>query len=311
MTSERDKLLRQIATEEARLRDLESECAESAARLRLLGAKLASLPPVAGKKLLVATTSPEQRSGQEKVGLFRSLFRGRTDVFPKHWHNPKTNKKGYSPACSNEWVRGVCDKPRVKCGECPNQAFGAVTDRVILDHLQGRHVAGVYPLLEDETCWFLALDFDKDGWREDVTSFVETCHRFGLTAAVERSRSGNGAHVWFFFSSPVPATDARKLGCYLITETMAARHELPMASYDRLFPNQDTMPRGGFGNLIAPQQGWATAGAPEPNQAHGGVSEPRILQEAGDASIHRVDTSGDQLRRGPAATRRPATWLRC
>lgn len=198
-----------------------------------------------------AHDAPSTRSAADKVALFRSLFAGRADVFPKHWHNPKSDRKGYSPACSNEWVKGVCDKPRVKCGECPNQAFIPVTDRVILDHLQGRHVAGVYPMLDDETCHFLAVDFDKDGWKDDVAAFVETCHRFDVPAAVERSRSGNGAHVWFFFGTRVPAVAARKMGCFLLTETMARRHELSMSSYDRLFPNQDTMPRGGFGNLIA------------------------------------------------------------
>jgi len=101
----------------------------------------------------------------------------------------------YSPACSNEWVSGICEKPRVKCGDCPHQAFIPVTQQVLLDHLQGRHVAGVYPLLEDETCWLLAIDFDKGDWQADVGAFRQTCERFGLHAAVERSRSGNGAHV--------------------------------------------------------------------------------------------------------------------
>ena len=121
----------------------------------------------------------------------------------------------------------------------------------MLAHLQGRHVMGVYPLLEDETCWFLAVDFDKSTWQDDVLAFVATCRQVGLPVAVERSRSGNGAHVWFFFGEPVPAVIARRMGCYLITETMSRRHELSMESYDRLFPSQDTMPRGGFGNLIA------------------------------------------------------------
>ncbi|GMQ75236.1 MAG: hypothetical protein BMS9Abin01_0483 [Gammaproteobacteria bacterium] len=121
----------------------------------------------------------------------------------------------------------------------------------VVECFQGRHVAGVYPLLEDETCWFLAVDFDKGPWRRDVVAFTETCRNLGVPVAVERSRSGNGAHGWFFFSEAVAASDARKMGCYLITETMARRHEVPMSSYDRLFPNQDTMPRGGFGNLIA------------------------------------------------------------
>ncbi|PYV13788.1 MAG: restriction endonuclease subunit R, partial [Acidobacteria bacterium] len=152
---------------------------------------------------------------------------------------------------ANKFIRGVCELPKIKCGECPNQAFIPVDDQVVLDHLQGRHVIGVYPLLEDETCWFLAVDFDKASWQGDVRAFFETCRSLGVPCAVERSRSGNGAHVWFFFGSPVTASIARRMGCYLVTETMARRHELGMESYDRFFPNQDTMPRGGFGNLIA------------------------------------------------------------
>ncbi len=139
----------------------------------------------------------------------------------------------------------------MKCGECSNQAFLPITVDTVLDHLQGRHVIGVYPMLKDETCWLLAADFDKEAWREDVLAFTETCRHVGVPYAIERSRSGNGAHVWFFFDSPVAASTARKMGGYLITETMARRHQLSMASYDRLFPNQDTLPTGGFGNLIA------------------------------------------------------------
>jgi superfamily II DNA or RNA helicase len=146
---------------------------------------------------------------------------------------------------------GSAKKPRVKCGECPNQAFLPVTADTILDHLQGRHAIGVYPILSDETCWFLTADFDKECWREDVLAFTETCQRNSVPYAIERSRSGNGAHVWFFFSNPIAAATARKMGSYLITETMARRHQLSMVSYDRLFPNQDTLPNGGFGNLIA------------------------------------------------------------
>jgi hypothetical protein len=140
----------------------------------------------------------------EKVALFRSRFRGRDDIYPRFWSNARTGRKGYAPACANEWVRGVCEKPRVKCGECPNQAFLPVEDKVILDHLQGRHVVGVYPLLTDDTCWLLAADFDKASWTDDVAAFAETCRAHGLPAAVERSRSGNGAHVWFSFSGPWP-----------------------------------------------------------------------------------------------------------
>src|SRR2546427_2109513 len=240
-----------IAREEARVARLESELKESRAALESLRAKLLAgrLSPPSAPALI--PSAPVPATSSEKVALFRSMFRGREDVYPKLWTNVKTGRKGYAPVCANEWVRDVCEKPRIKCGECPNQAFLAVEDRVILDHLQGRHVVGVYPLLTDETCWFLAADFDKTSWTDDVAAFMETCRMAGLPAAVERSRSGNGAHVWFFFSAPVAAATARKMGCYIVTETMARRHQLSMASYDRLFPNQDTLPRGGFGNLIA------------------------------------------------------------
>jgi hypothetical protein len=142
-------------------------------------------------------------------------------------------------------------KAQVKCGECPNQAFIEVEDRVIADHLGGKFTAGVYPLMRDDTCWFVALDFDEASWRDDVAAFVETCQAHTLSPAVERSRSGNGAHVWFFFDAPVPARDARDMASYLLTETIRLRRELKLESYDRLFPSQDTLPQGGFGNLIA------------------------------------------------------------
>src|SRR2546428_371126 len=240
-----------VAREEARIARLERELKESRAALESPRTELEagrSSPPTA-PALIPAPTAP--MTSAEKVALFRSMFRGREDVYPSCGPTVGLAARGYPPACGNEWIRGVCEKPRVKCGECPNQAFLPLEDKVILDHLQGRHVVGVYPLLTDETCWFLAADFDKTSWTDDVAAFAETCRVNGLPAAVERSRSGNGAHVWFFFSAPVAAPAARKMGCYLITETMSRRHQLPMGSYDRLFPNQDTLPRGGFGSLIA------------------------------------------------------------
>jgi superfamily II DNA or RNA helicase len=193
----------------------------------------------------------------DKVALFRRLFRGRDDVYPRRFESQKTGRAGYAPACGNEWVRGICEKPRIKCGDCPHRAFLPVTDEVIRWHLSGKDaagqdfVAGVYPMLADETCYFLAMDFDKDSWRDDVLAVMETCRRLEIPAALERSRSGNGGHVWWFFAEAVPATLARKLGSFVLTETMERRPELGLASYDRLFPNQDTLPKGGFGNLIA------------------------------------------------------------
>jgi superfamily II DNA or RNA helicase len=160
-------------------------------------------------------------------------------------------KNGWAPRCENEWKAGVCGKPRVKCGECPNQAFLAPVESELLGHLQGRHVMGVYPLLTDDTCWLLAIDLDGHSWRTDVTAIREACREFEVLPAIERSRSGAGAHVWFFFSEPVQARLARQFGSMLLTEAMTRSTTLGMASYDRLFPSQDTLPKGGFGNLIA------------------------------------------------------------
>jgi hypothetical protein len=184
VTGDRENLLEQIARSEARLAEVAREEVE-------LRAHLEALRRQAGRDEGQTPTSPRARAAApatpaEKLRLFRSLFRGRGDVFPRFWANTKKSKQGYAPACANEWVRGVCEKPRVKCGECPNQAFLAVDDQVIQDHLQGRHVIGVYPLLEDETCWFLAVDFDKDGWKEDVAAFAETCAALDLPACRQR-----------------------------------------------------------------------------------------------------------------------------
>jgi hypothetical protein len=192
-------------------------------------------------------------SNEEKIALFRSLFRGRDDVFPRRWENQKTGKSGYSPVCRNEWVRGICEKPRIKCSDCPNQAFVPVSAETLRCHLQGRdianlrrdesYVAGVYAMTADETCWFLAADFDKKTWQRDALEFIATCRGKRVPAALERSRSGNGAHVWIFFSEPVPASDARKLGAHLVTETMERCPDIGFESYDRFFPSQDTILR--------------------------------------------------------------------
>ena len=233
--------------------DLERTRDEVRARIESLRSELtcvtvaASLPP----RLPLAVDCKPPRTTADKLQLFRSLFRGRGDMFPLRFVSKKTGKAGYAPACFNKWEPGCLLKSGGKCSDCPNQDFVPVSDQLLIEHLQGRHVMGVYPLLEEETCWFLAVDFDKGGWKEDVTAFAETCRSIGVSVSIERSRSGNGGHAWFFFAAPVSANVARRMGCYLITETMSRRHELSMTSYDRLFPNQDTMPRGGFGNLIA------------------------------------------------------------
>ncbi|MCF7668934.1 MAG: DEAD/DEAH box helicase family protein [Verrucomicrobia bacterium] len=194
---------------------------------------------------------------QVKIALFRSLFQGREDVYPRRFESRRTGKSGYQPACAHEWIRGVCEKPKVKCAECPQRRFLSVTDEVIRWHLSGRDkdgrdfVMGIYPMLRNESCLFLAVDFDKTHWQEDALAFLSTCRVMNLDASLERSQSGQGGHVWLFFEEPIVAGSARRLGAMILTKTMENRPDVGLDSYDRLFPNQDTLPQGGFGNLIA------------------------------------------------------------
>ncbi len=194
---------------------------------------------------------------EQKIKLFRSLFRGREDVYPRRFESRSSGKSGYSPVCANEWVTGICEKPRVKCATCQHRQFLPVTDDVIHRHLVGtderggEFVAGVYPMLLDETCYFLAIDLDKSKWWEDALAVLETCRQMKIPAMLERSRSGCGGHIWIFFETAIPASIARRLGSHLLTETMERRPDIGLDSYDRFFPNQDTLPQGGFGNLIA------------------------------------------------------------
>ncbi|MEJ2100152.1 MAG: DEAD/DEAH box helicase family protein [Desulfobacterales bacterium] len=197
---------------------------------------------------------------EQKIALFRSLFRGREDVYPRRFESKRTGKSGFQPVCRNEWVRPICQKPKIKCGDCENRDFMPLSNDVIRHHLIGidptdryrrEFVIGVYPMLVDETCWFLAVDFDKEAWKENSKAYLETCRRFNVPAALERSRSGNGGHIWIFFSEPLPAKLARQLGAFMLTQAMETRPEMGFNSYDRFFPSQDTLPRGGFGNLIA------------------------------------------------------------
>jgi superfamily II DNA or RNA helicase len=192
----------------------------------------------------------KKSDSKQKIDLFLSIFRGRTDVYAQRWQNID-GKSGYSPVCLNEWKNGLCLKPAAKCSICNNKSYKALDENVIAAHLMGKAVAGVYPLFPDETCGFLAIDFDGEGWEKDISTLREICDNFNIPLAVERSRSGNGAHAWFFFIDNIASATARKFGSALLTCAMNKRHSITFKSYDRLFPNQDTMPKGGFGNLIA------------------------------------------------------------
>ena len=259
-----------------------------------------------GKQTAVAPSLDRHSPPAAKIACFRSLFRGRSDVYPQRFESGRTGRSGYSPACANEWVRGVCEKPRVKCADCPHQSWLPVEDRTVHWHLTGRDpvgkpfVMGVYPMLRDESCHFLAIDLDGEKWREDARVLAEAVARLELPLALERSRSGNGAHCWFFFEAAVPAREARRLGTLVLSEAMEARPEVGMASYDRLFPNQDTLPKGGFGNLIAlPLQKAAREAGnsvflddalePHPDQWRflGGI--PRISRACLDAVLARAE----------------------
>ncbi|MBD5560804.1 MAG: DEAD/DEAH box helicase family protein [Clostridia bacterium] len=206
-----------------------------------------------------------ESSVAEKIALFRSYFRGRTDVYAKRFFSAETGRSGYTPVCRNEWRKGVCDKKSTRCAACRNRQFVPLRSAALVEHLRGtdeygRDVVGLYPLLADGSAYFLAADFDKTEWKLDAAAYRSACISLGLTPAVERSRSGQGAHVWLFFDTPIPAGKARQLGELLLHKAMDLRPELSFDSFDRLFPSQDTVPKGGFGNLIAlPFQGQAQA----------------------------------------------------
>ncbi|MFC2438170.1 MAG: DEAD/DEAH box helicase family protein [Prevotella melaninogenica] len=203
----------------------------------------------------------------ERIRLFQSLFKGREDVFARRWFSKTTGKSGYQPVCINEWKQGLCDKKKYRCAICPNRNFAPLTSQDMYRHLEGKDeyccdVVGLYAIMQDNNCAFLCADFDdkncKYGYKEDVLAYVGVCREWLIPYAIERSRSGNGAHVWIFFEAPLPASKARRLGNAILTEAMTRNGQMSFNSYDRFFPNQDYLPEGGFGNLVAlPLQGQA------------------------------------------------------
>jgi superfamily II DNA or RNA helicase len=250
---------------EQRISEIETELADLDNHRKQLLDELASL-----RQKLFRDQTPDQlplqlpevhvtnlSSQEQKISLFRSLFKGREDVFPRRFVNLKTGNSGYAPVFRDEGSSGFYEKSKFTS---QGRNFIPLSDEIIRYHLQGHNpqertdkdfTIGVYPLLTDETCLFLAVDFDKSTWEEDARAFLETCASYQAPAALERSRSGNGGHAWIFFESAVPAILARKMGSFFLTKTMNRRPEIGLDSYDRLFPSQDTLPKGGFGNLIA------------------------------------------------------------
>ena len=307
----------EAASIRARLAELAVEQSRLEQALRTLeAASRAALP-------LSSDSSSTPITPADKVALFLRLFAARRSVYPKFWENHKTGKKGYAPACDNEWKRGVCEKPRVKCTDCPHQRFPRLDEQAVEAHLRGGHTIGTYAIREDDSCIFLAADFDGDGWRDDAQAFRDAAAQSGVFVAVERSRSGNGAHAWIFFAEPVPAVLARRLGTILVAKASANRPTLSLRAYDRSFPNQDTLPSGGFGNLIAlplakgPRQSGNTVfldakGTPHPDQ-WGFLAAIRTMSrdelDSALARIARWHRPAEKLRRNRSRCKRTsAPW---
>ena len=230
-----------------------------------------------------------------KIALFRTLFAGRIDVYAVRWENARTGKVGWSPAVAGGWANA----------RRPDRVYLPLTDAVLEAHLTGTSHVGVYPLLRDDTCRLLACDFDGSTWSLDVAAYADAARDAGIPVAIERSRSGIGAHGWIFFTGPVPAAAARRVGAYLLREAMTIRAELDIASYDRLFPAQDFMPAGSFGNLIAlPLQGACrkrgTTVFLEPGTLDAARDQWAFLSSAGRCSPASILSLADAVRLVPA-----------
>lgn len=186
----------------------------------------------------------------ERIQLFKSIFKGREDVFAIRWE--KGLKNSYMPAYFFDPYMYRAHK--IKGGTFQNykdKTFLKLTDKEIARHLNGEQLIGIYPLLPDNSSWFLGADFDKENWISEAKSFIQTCEANGLSAYLERSRSGNGGHVWIFFEQPYPALRSRKIFTSILEESGAFSMFDKSSSFDRLFPNQDFLSAKGLGNLIA------------------------------------------------------------
>ncbi len=225
--------LAQLRAENARLR-----------RLLKLTRTEAAPPGAAQAGFFEAPPGPVHAGSpaEAKVALFGALFAARTDVYAIRWENARSGKGGWLPAVRGGWRKGV---PHAERDYLP------LTAQVLTAHLSGQAHVGLYPLLDGDQCWWLVADFDGPAAMLDALSYLKAARSLGVPAALEVSRSGVGAHAWVFFTAPVPAETARRLGTGLLREAMALRGQMDLASYDRLFPSQDVLPAGGVGNLIA------------------------------------------------------------
>ncbi len=207
------------------------------------------------KRGIIFLRPDEYLDNQEKIKVFKSYFRGREDIYAYRYFNKSKQQFSWATKCGNQFKDGCrLGKQKKACSNCPIAKFMPLTDEILSAHFKGKEKnigIGIYPLLRDNTCYFLAMDFDDDHWFEDLYSVYQTALKFQLYPVMERSASGEGGHLWFFFEVAVPAVKARKLGEFLLQETMKDNHHISFESFDRMFPNQDYLPKEGFGNLIA------------------------------------------------------------
>lgn len=243
----------EIAELRRELEELKEENRRLRAQLGLEQATRPEVTLVAGPRRLPLDDSGtglgrvnQASSPEDKLSLFAARFAGRDDVYALRWENQRTGRNGWGPAVKGGW-HNVRRKDR---------ELLPLTHEVLASHLRGDEHVGIYPLRSDDRTHLLACDFDGSSWLLDALAYRDAAAELGVPVAIERSRSGDGAHAWTFFTDPVPASAARRIGFGALREAMAMREEIDLASYDRLFPAQDFMPRGSFGNLIAlPLQG--------------------------------------------------------
>lgn len=189
----------------------------------------------------------------QDIALYKSLFKGRTDIFANRYYNKKQQKYVYAPVY--QWQQDA-GSSMIKVDGKGNRLYERFEDKFLVNHLNGQKFLGIYPILKDDTCYFLALDFDKNEWQAAVKAIAKVSEEHGLVASIEKSQSGQGAHVWFFFDEALSCKLVRRLGTLLLTQAMTVEPSISFSCFDRMFPSQDTLPKKGFGNLIAlPLQG--------------------------------------------------------
>jgi len=232
----------------SRIAELEADNAHLRGMLRI-SEKESRRPGAAPTVMFDAApgTVTAESPARGKVAFYANLFRARSEVYAVRWDSDRTGRGGWMPAVQGGFRKGVRPADR---------HYLPLTEEVVTRHLSGDLEIGLYPLLDSDRCHWLAADFDGSTAMLDALVYVKAARAYGMTAALEVSRSGAGAHVWVFFTSAVPAAQARQLGTGLLREAMTMAGRLNLASYDRLFPSQDLLPAEGIGNLIAaPLQG--------------------------------------------------------